>query len=452
LFGRIHPEERARLEETVDRYRDDPAKDRFVEELRLQHKDGSYRHVVSRGRIVRNDRGKPLRVVAAIGDVTDRLESAAELEASEKRLRDILDSLFGFVGVFSLDGRLLDCNRSTLEEARFQPEKLIGQLYWEMPEWSNPQVRAKAREMMLRAAQGELVRLEGALEHGGHQMILDITMGPLRDQQGKVCNVILHSVDITAQKKFEAELVHAKEAAESASRAKSEFLDNMSHEIRTPMNGVIGLTELLLGTNLDTKQRGYLTLVERSAEALLTIMNDILDVSKIEAGKLLLEIQDFDLREVIFEMAEGLKAPASAKGLSLFCNVQPDVPARLRGDAGRLRQVLTNLIGNAIKFTEQGGVVVAIKPSPDSAKFLHFSVRDTGIGIPAQKQVSIFEAFTQADGSSTRRFGGTGLGLTIASHLVHIMDGRIWVESVEGQGSTFYFTVRLEPVAAGAGV
>jgi PAS domain S-box-containing protein len=451
FFGRVHPDQRAWLQERVERYGGDPARERFEDELRLRHKDGTYRYVVWRGRIVRDDRGKPIRVVAAIGDVTDRLESAAKLAASEKRLRDILDSLFGFVGLFSLDGRLLDCNRSTLAEARYQPEKLIGQLYWEMPEWSSPQDRAKVRETMLRAAQGELVRLEAALEHGGHRMIIDITMGPLRDQQGAVCNVILHSMDITAQKKFEAELIHAKEAAESASRAKSDFLANVSHEVRTPMNGVIGLTELLLGTTLDAKQREYLTLVQRSAEALLTIINDILDVSKIEAGKLLLDIQEFDLREVVFETAEGLKAPASAKGLSLSCNVEPDVPARVRGDAGRLRQILINLIGNAIKFTERGGVALTLKAAPDSANFPHFSVRDTGIGIPALKQAVIFEAFTQADGSSTRKFGGTGLGLTIASHLVHMMDGRIWVESQAGKGSTFNFTARLEPAAAGAG-
>jgi PAS domain S-box-containing protein len=452
FFGRIHPEDSARMAETRDRYTEELTRDRFRDELRLMHRDGTYRWVVSRGRIVRGAQGEPIRIIGAIGDMTERLESASKLAASEKRLRDIIDSLFGFVGLFTLDGKLIDCNGAALTSAGLRMEDVLGKLFWETSGWNHdPDEQARVRNMMLRAAQGEVVRFETqVLDIHRQRMIIDFTFGPLRDQQGTVCNIVGHGVDITARNLAEVELLKAKETAESASRAKSEFLANMSHEIRTPMNGIIGLTEVLLDTQLDAEQREYLTLVQSSAGSLLTIVNDILDVSKIEAGKLLLEMRDLDLREVMFDTLGALKVSADAKGLSLVGDVRPDVPAQVRGDRGRLRQVLINLIGNAIKFTDHGEVSVAIERSMNSPDTLHFSVRDTGIGIPAEKQAMIFEAFTQVDGSFTRRFGGTGLGLTIASRLVHMMDGRIWVESIEGQGSTFHFTARLEPVGAGA--
>ncbi len=447
FFGRIHPEDSARMAETVDRYNHDLTKDRFSDELRLKHRDGTYRWVVSRGRIVRDHDGAPVRIVGAIGDMTDRLESAAKLEASEKRLRDTINSLFGFVGLFTPDGKLIDCNGTALEEAGLRPENVLGKPFWETVGWNNnPQEQTQVREMMQRAAAGEVVRFETTVvELDQQQMIIDFAFRPLRDEQGNVRNIIGHGVDITARKQAEAELVKAKEDAETASRAKSEFLANMSHEIRTPMNGVIGLTEILLETSLDSEQREYLTLVQHSAAALLTIINDILDVSKIEAGKMSLELRDLNLRDVVLDILGGLKVSANAKGLDLICDIHSSVPAVVRGDPGRLRQVLTNLIGNAIKFCDHGQVSVAIERCEDIPGTLHFSVRDTGIGIPAEKQAMIFEAFTQVDGSFTRRFGGTGLGLTIASRLVGMMGGRIWVESLEGQGSTFHFTARLDP-------
>jgi PAS domain S-box-containing protein len=448
FFGRIHPEDSARMRETRERYNEDPTKDRFLDELRLKHRDGTYRWVISRGRIVRDAQGAPVRIVGAIGDLTDRLESAAKLAASEKRLRDILNSLLGFVGFFTLDGKLIDCNSSAVEDAGLQMEDVLGKLFWATAGWSyDPAEQTRVRGMMVRAAQGEVVRFETrVLDRDQQQMIIDFTFRPLRDQHGTVCNIIGHGVDITARAQAEAELLQAKEAAESSSRAKSEFLANMSHEIRTPMNGVIGLTEVLLETKLDAEQREYLTLVQSSAESLLRIINDILDVSKIEAGKLSLEIRDFVLRDVVLDALRGLRVPADSKGLKLVFEVDSGVPKAVRGDAGRLRQILINLIGNAIKFTSQGQVSVTIERWPDSSDTLHFSVRDTGIGIPAEKQDMIFDAFTQVDGSYTRKFGGTGLGLTIASRLVQMMNGRIWVESQEGQGSRFHFTARLEPI------
>src|SRR5437868_14633751 len=297
----------------------------------------------------------------------------------------------------------------------------------------------------------------------GSEVPVEISLSPLQTAEGTL--VISAIRDVTLRKQAEQALAQSNQQSNQemeranaelarANRVKSEFLATMSHEMRTPLNGVIGLTSLLLGSPLPPEQQQYVTGIQSSGNALLTLIDDILDLSKIEAGHLSLEVQPLDLRQVVREVVAVFTAQVRAKGLRISAHVAPAVPPLLVGDAVRLRQVLTNLVGNAVKFTEQGAVEVrvdVVEESPEGT-LLRLAVRDTGIGIAPEVQAVLFEPFTQADASTTRRYGGTGLGLAIARRLVELMGGTIGVESTVGAGSSFWVTLRLARGAAPRGV
>jgi two-component system, sensor histidine kinase and response regulator len=383
-------------------------------------------------------------------EIAEHARAVKELQDLHRRNALVLKSVAEGIHALDLEGRIIFENPAAERMFGWQSGELIGKPAHKTIHHSRadggpyPQ-----RECPIYAslADGISRRISDEVfwRKDGTSFPIEYVTAPVRDDNHEIIGAVIVFSDTTETKRTERELRHAKEAAESANMAKSQFLANMSHEIRTPMNGVIGMTELLLHTELSTEQREFVDAIATSAEALMGVINDILDFSKIEAGKLRFEEVDFDLRKVVQGALEALAGQAQTKGLKLDGSVASEVSGQLRGDPGRLRQILTNLIGNAIKFTDTGEVVVRVTSERETAThvLVHFEVHDTGIGIAPEAQANLFQAFVQADGSTTRRYGGTGLGLAICRQLVERMGGQIGVKSSPGHGSRFWFTALL---------
>jgi PAS domain S-box-containing protein len=382
--------------------------------------------------------------------ISERDAGEQRLSEEEGRMRLLLESTGEAIYGVDNNGECTFCNLAMLRMLRYESRKpLLGRNMHDVMHHTKrdgtpyPLAECSMQKDFLsgrkfHADDDLLWRSDGTSFEG------EIWCHPLLEGS-QVLGAVVTFVDITERKKIEETLQNAKEVAETANRAKSQFLANMSHEIRTPMNGILGMTALALETNLDAEQRSYLGMVKSSGESLLTLLNDILDLSKIEAGKLDLEIAQLSVEDCIEEALQPLELTAEQKGIELVWNTGWDVPDVVRGDSMRLRQVLINLVGNALKFTSKGQVAVYGRNAGTTADglTLEFTVADTGIGIPDDKRAKIFEAFAQADMSTSRRYGGTGLGLSICERLVQLMGGRIWVESEEGRGSEFHFTMQV---------
>jgi PAS domain S-box-containing protein len=430
-----------------------------VRETKHRRRDGTLIPVELRGRAFRE--GDRRFYVTLARNITERKRAEEALRESEERFRGTFDNAAVGIAHADLDGRWLRVNQKLCHILGYTIEEALHLRWQDVTYPDDLSLTAEHVTSLLqderraRLVEKRYIRKDGTIIWG--QLAISVQ----RDAAGKPAYFIVLVQDISERKRLDTELRRAKEAAEAANRAKDEFLANVSHEIRTPMNAILGMTELALETELSVDQRQCLGTVKSAADNLLGILNDLLDFAKIESGKMELDTADFSLRAAVGDTLRALAARAHKKGLELAYHVQPGVPDALVGDAGRLRQVLINLVGNAVKFTDQGEVVVAVEREVRGAESgesdgdcpaggsgsapcaLRFTVRDTGIGIPPDKQERIFRAFEQEDTSTTRKYGGTGLGLTIASRLVALMGGTIAVDSAPGRGSTFAFTARF---------
>ncbi len=442
----VHPDDIERVNDSVTRSLefDEP----FDIDYRVIWPDGSVHFLTARAAVFCDPQGRTVRMSGMCLDITHRKQAEAELAYERYLLHSLMDSVPDSIYFKDLDSRFLRVNRALAERFGFSdPAMALGKTDFDLFTDEHARPAFEDEREIIRTGKPIIVKEEKETWPDGRSRWVSTTKLPFRDADGSIIGTLGISRDVTAQKQTEAELQKTKEAAEAANRAKSEFLANMSHEIRTPMNGIIGMTALTLETDLNPDQREFLTMVKVSADALLSLLNDILDFSKIEAGKLELDPFPFLLRDTLEDTIRTLAHRAEEKGLELVCHVSPDVPDSLVGDAGRLRQIIVNLVGNGIKFTDVGEVVVDVSTGwrRDDEVELKFAVSDSGIGIPANKIPLLFQAFSQADCSTTRKYGGTGLGLAISRQLAELMGGVVRVESTEGTGSTFHFSAQLRP-------
>jgi PAS domain S-box-containing protein len=381
-------------------------------------------------------------------NITDRKRAEEALRDSEERFRSIVETTEEWIWRIDVEGCVEYANPAVEDILGYSPEELLGtRILCLLHEEQRADVEASLSQLVTQKGTWSNLLMRWRHKDGSDRYTQSSAI-PILDESGELIGYRGSDHDITLLKRYEQNLEEAKHKAEAASQAKSEFLANMSHEIRTPMNGVIGLTSLVLNTQLSAQQRDYLELMKSSADSLLRLLNDILDFSKMEARKLELDPIEFDVREAVGNTLKTFAASASERQIELTCHVAPTVPAVLVGDPGRLAQIIVNLTGNALKFTRQGEVVVRIAAEPQAdnstlSTLLHISVADSGIGMTGEQQATVFQAFQQADSSTTRQFGGTGLGLSIVSQLVALMDGSIRVESELGKGTTFHLAVRL---------
>jgi two-component system, sensor histidine kinase and response regulator len=429
---------------------------RWEGEVVHRKKTGEKVTVLARWTLCRE--GETVTVLEINTDISARKEAEEELREREgelRRSRKLFQSIIDIapipIAYLDPEERYMLANRAYAEMLGTVQEKIVGRTIREvLPEYLFEQIHPK----YYIAACGGFSRFEvevvppGTMPATGTVRRYVKMCVPAVDEEGRVTGVVSTHSDITDLKESERNLLQAKEAAEAASRAKSEFLANMSHEMRTPLAGVLGMIELVLDTELGEEQRRLLALAEKSARTLLRLISDILEFSRTEAGKMLFTPKPFDIRECVSASVELLARQATEKGVRLFHTVDDDVPSSFYGDEGRLRQILVNLVGNAVKFTHEGEIEVAVRRDRDaddpSREFLSFSVRDTGIGIAPEKIPSLFRLFSQVDASTTRRYGGTGLGLALSRRLVEQMGGTIRVESRVGEGSVFTFILPLE--------
>ncbi len=389
-----------------------------------------------------NKNGSVTGAVITFNDITERKNAELEQRENQRRLQTIVDSVQALIVMKDLEGRYMVVNRYLEETTGAKGKELIGRTPFELFPEDTARALLDLDRQVIETRQSST--LEQVIFHpDGSRHVYLMSMAPIIDHSGAVQGLCSAATDITELKKLQEELMKARDAADDANQAKSEFLARMSHEIRTPMNAIIGMSHLALQTELTRKQHDYVTKVHQSAMSLLGIINDILDFSKIEAGKLDIESIEFELDDVLDRVSSMTALKAEEKGLELLFTRGPDVPDCLVGDPLRLGQVLINLANNAIKFTEAGEVIISaeVAESDDISLTIKFVVSDSGIGLTGEQIARLFESFSQADGSTARKYGGTGLGLAICRKLTELMGGRIWVESTPGRGSSFIFTV-----------